>query len=192
MNLHLDSRGRNTDPTLGGRDVYVTMKKEYLGWDTLLDTAILGTYNLLHCPNFYRNALGSWICICKKKRNQNHRGLSFLLSLPPCLPLPCPSFLSVINSTTISVLFHGMKSCQQGHFNGTPQIILFLLCWHFIFHIATRRLSFQSFDVSYSVLFEKDCMALKTLGLEQYFYLPSTLTCSLCVRHCSKWALYKD
>lgn len=127
----------------------------------------------------------------KKKRNQNHRELSFL-SLPPCLPPPCPSFLSVINSTTISELFHGMKSCQQGHFNGTPQIILFLLCWHFIFHIATRRLSFQSFDVSYSILFEKDCMVLKTLGLEQYFYLPSTLTRLLCVRHCFKWALYKD
>ena len=113
MNLHLDSRGRNTDPTLGGRDVYVTMKKEYLGWDTLLDTAILGTYNLLHCPNFYRNALGSWICICKKKRNQNHRGLSFLLSLPPCLPLPCPSFLSVINSTTITRLSY--RASAQPH-----------------------------------------------------------------------------
>ena len=164
--MNLDSRGRNTDPTLGGKDVYVTMKKEYLGWDTLLDIAILGTYNLLHCPNFYTNALGSWIYICKKKNQNQEDFLFFFPSHPASLP-HCPSFLSVINSTTISeLLFHGMKSCQQGHFDGTPQIILFLLCWPFIFHIATRRLSFQSFDVSYSILFEKDCMTLKTLGLE--------------------------
>ena len=91
MNLHLDSRGRNTDPTLGGRDVYVTMKKEYLGWDTLLDTAILGTYNLLHCPNFYRNALGSWIYICKKKKKSKPQRTFF--SFPPTLPPSPLSFL---------------------------------------------------------------------------------------------------